>query len=154
MILKKSNIFISNIKRDRPVSVQQSREGLGTQIHRFPLPRKRGSQGPDQGRLKAGDLPKQSSESGFNCFSHYAERTYYDAVKNGYSKIMSRMAATCIKKRLKIDYEKAGCRCLTFDDTTPCEKTAARRQGINQKEYRLAISYHCTIKTRERLGIE
>ena len=40
-------------------------------------------------RLKAGDLPKQSTESGFNCFSHYAERNYLDAVKNGYSKIMS-----------------------------------------------------------------
>jgi hypothetical protein len=43
---------------------------------------------------------------------------------------------------------------LTFDDTTPCEKASARRYGINQKEYRLAISYNCTVKIRERLGIE
>jgi hypothetical protein len=59
-----------------------------------------------------------------------------------------------MKNRLIRDFEKVGCRCSKIEDTTPCEKPAARRYGINQLEYGLAISYHCTVKTRERLGIE
>ena len=48
----------------------------------------------------------ETGESGFDCFSHYFERTYFDAVKQGYSEVM-RIAATRIKHRPKLDFEKA-----------------------------------------------
>ena len=57
-------------------------------------------------RLKTANLPEQLTESGFDCFSHYFERTYFDAVKQGYSEVM-RIAATRIKHRPKLDFEKA-----------------------------------------------